>query len=117
MANIPDLVRLSKLETEFLPQAYVKHVKHVAERRSRRGKVQRDEIWKAEQKLGEGGFGIVRLQRCTQGIDEGSARAVKMLKKSGTSNYYRELEAIALFSHEKVCLTLIFLCDSFQVHH
>ena len=51
-------------------------------------------------------FGIVWLERCIQGNSEGKVRAVKKVRKLESSDYYRELEAIALFSHSNVSLLL-----------
>jgi hypothetical protein len=44
------------------------------------------------------------LERCIQGNRKGALRAVKSLQKVASTDYYRELEVIALFSHGKVRL-------------
>ncbi|PQE08308.1 kinase-like domain-containing protein [Rutstroemia sp. NJR-2017a BVV2] len=64
-----------------------------------RKKVYKEERWKKEKVLGRGGFGVVTLEKCIQGDSKDRLRAVKKIRKA--DNYERELEAIALFSHEK----------------
>ncbi len=52
-----------------------------------------------------GSFGVVWLENCTTGPSSGELRAVKVLRKAtadASPNYYKELEAIAKFSQEKV---------------
>jgi hypothetical protein len=109
---IPDLVQISKLDTQFhLNPEYTQHVHYVSEATLRKRKVPKEERWKREKKLGYGSFGTVWLDRCIKGDTEGKLRAVKQVQKFGSSNYNRELEAIALFSHNKVCIlpsTVIF---------
>ncbi|MCJ1423010.1 hypothetical protein MMC29_000891 [Sticta canariensis] len=63
--------------------------------------VRNEEKWKREKGLGQGSSGIVWLERCFHGDSKGEVRAVKKVQKLEPSNYYRELEAIALFSHTK----------------
>ena len=98
-----DLVRLSKLEAQFLPDSkYTRHVTYVTGSSLRERRIRKEELWSKEKELGRGGFAIVWLERCIQGDGEGKLRAVKQVHKVETSNYNRELEAIALFSHSKV---------------
>jgi hypothetical protein len=102
-APFSDLVRVSKLETQFfLDPEYVQHVQYVSGTTLRQRRILREEKWKKEKDLGSGGFGIVWLERCFHGATEGQVRAVKKVQKLESSNYHRELEAIALFSHSKV---------------
>ena len=108
MTHIPDLVQLSKLETQFHSDPeYTQHVQYVSGSTPRQRRVQKEERWKRQRKLGHGGFGIVWLEQCIQGDSEGKVRAVKEIQKLESSHYYRELEAIALFSHSKVSLLLV----------
>ena len=105
MTPVPDLVRISKLDTQFhLDPEYVQHVQYVSGSTLKERKVRKEERWKRERWLGRGGFGTVELERCIHGECEGKVRAVKKIQKLESSNYYRELEAIALFSHSKVSL-------------
>ena len=103
MTSIPDLVQVSKLDTQFHSDPeYIQHVQYVSGSTPRERKVRKEERWKKERWLGRGSFGTVELERCIQGDSEGKVRAVKKVQKLETSGYYRELEAIALFSHSKV---------------
>lgn len=102
MAPTPDTVRLSELKTEFLSDPHLtKHSYHVSKPGKR--KVLQEEVWQRQRELGRGAFGAVYLERCVQGEKTGNVRAVKKIQKVTESNYDRELEAIALFSHRKVC--------------
>lgn len=103
---IPDLVRLSQLQAQFLFNTtlnikYTQHIELVAQSSSERRKVRKEEQWVKQRKLGEGGFGAVYLQKCIKGDKQDQLRAVKRIKKQGYANYHRELEAIALFSQLK----------------
>ena len=110
MTPVPDLVRISKLDTRFHSDPeYTLHVKYVSGSTANQRKVRKEEKWKRQRKLGQGGFGLVWLERCIQGDSEGEVRAVKEIPKRGSGDYYRELEAIALFSYTKVILILIFV--------
>ena len=104
---IPDLVQLSKLDTQFHPTPeYTQHVKYVPGRTTTERGTHKKEKWKREKRLGRGGFGIVWLERCIQGDSKDELRAVKKVPKFEYSNCHRELEAIALFSHPKVSQAL-----------
>ena len=106
MTPVPDLVQVSKLDTQFHSDPeYIQHVQYVSGSTPTQRRVRKEERWKRERALGSGGSGIVWLERCIQGDSEGKVRAVKKIQKC--SNYYRELEAIALFSHSKVSLLLL----------
>ena len=112
MTPVPDLVQVSKLDTQFYSDPdYVQHIQYVSGSTPRQRRVRKEERWKRERLLGRGSFGTVELERCIQGESEGKVRAVKKVQKLESSNYYRELEAIALFSHSKVELLL------FSVHN
>ena len=114
MKPVPDLVQVSKLDTQFcLGPEYVQHIQYVSRSTPRQRRVRKGEIWKRERSLGRGGFGTVELERCIQGESEGKVRAVKKVQKLESSDYFRELEAIALFSHSKVKLLLFSIHDPF----
>lgn len=105
---IPDLVRVSKLDTQFHSDPeYTEHIQYVSGTTLRQRRVRKEERWKRETQLGSGAFGIVWLERCIQGDSTGSLRAVKKVQKLESSDYHRELEAIALFSHSKVSILLL----------
>ena len=109
MPPISDLVQVSKLETQFHSNPeYTQHVQYVSGSTARQRKVRMEEKWMEERRLGSGSFGVVWLERCFQGNSEGKVRAVKKVRKLESSDYYRELEAIALFSHSNVSLLLLF---------
>ena len=102
---IPDLVHVSKLDTQFHSDPeYTQHVKYVSSSTTKQRRTRKEEKWKRERGLGQGGFGIVWLEQCIQGDSKGKVRAVKKIPKLKSDNYTRELEAIALFSHTKVSL-------------
>jgi len=103
MPPIPDIVKVSKLDTQFsLDPEYTRHIQEVSESISERRKVRKEERWKKERRLGRGSFGDVWLEQCIHGDSKGEVRAVKKVQKVDRNNYHRELEAIALFSHSKV---------------
>ena len=103
MTPVPDLVQVSKLNTQFHSEPeYTQHVKYTSSSTTNQRKIRKEEKWKRERGLGRGSFGIVWLERCIHGDDNGKVRAVKQIQKLESGDYYRELEAIALFSHTKV---------------
>ena len=103
MLHIPDLVRDSKLDTQFHPE-YTKHVYYESGPRQRT--VRREECWKRKRYISGGSYGSVWLEHCVMGQSEVEFRAVKMIPKlqptSKLIDYNRELEAIAKFSHWRV---------------
>jgi serine/threonine protein kinase len=103
MSSVPDLVRRSELDAEILDHEHTRHVYFVSKLGQR--KVREEECWKRRQELGSGSFGAVYLEVCTQGNKEGKLRAVKEIRKPKDTNYYRELEALAYFSHANVSTT------------
>jgi calcium/calmodulin-dependent protein kinase I len=108
MTAIPDLVQISKLETQFSADSKsTQHVYYVSGSTPRERRVRKEEIWTKEKALGHGNFGIVWSERCIRGDMKGKVRAVKKIQKLESCHYYRELEAIALFSHQKVSLLMI----------
>lgn len=107
MTAISNLVQVLKLETQFRSDPeYTQHVHYVSGNTPGERRVRKKEKWRRESALGRGGFGIVWLERCIQGDNQGKVRAVKKVQKLESSDCYRELEAIALFSHQKVSLLL-----------
>ena len=107
MTPFSDLVQLSKLETQFPRPEYTQHIQYVSGSTPSQRKVRKEEIWKSEGELARGGFGVVKVERCIGGDSKGKLRAVKMVPKLGYSNYHRELEAIALFSHRQVSVLVL----------
>ena len=103
MASVPDLVRQSKHDAQFFsnPQ-YTQHIYHVSKGGQR--KVEEKEQWTRKKALGRGSFGAVYLEECVRGSNEGKVCAVKEIQKPEDSNYYRELEAVALFSYKQVSM-------------
>jgi serine/threonine protein kinase len=99
-----DLVLDSKLRTRFVDETTTVHT--YIEPDGFRRRTNREDYWKREQRLGQGGFGQVHLEKCVAGRSKGELRAVKVLHKqhgpAPLTDFTRELEAIAKFSHEKV---------------
>lgn len=108
MPPLPDLVRLSKLDTQFSSEPqYIQHVQYVAGSTASQRRIRKEERWRREKRLGRGGFATVWLERCILGDNEGELRAVKDIPKNNSSfDCIRELEAIAIFSHSQVSLFL-----------
>lgn len=113
MTLVPDLVQVSKLETQFdLDSNCTQHVRYTFGNTSRK-KIRQEERWRREKDIGCGGGGVIWLERCIQENNERNVRAVKKIRKIDSSAYYRELEAMALFSHSKVRSLPLFIC----IHH
>jgi hypothetical protein len=103
MASVPELVRQSKRDAEVSPDCqYTQHTYYLSKLGQR--KVKEEERWRRYQALERGAFGLVFLEKCVQGNKQGKVRAVKEIRKPENSNYYRELEAAALFSYPKVTI-------------
>lgn len=108
MTYVPDLVKLSKLETQFDPDLQcVQHITYFSKNNRKRRNVRKEDKWKRKKRLGRGGFETVWLEQCIFGDKQGELRAVKEVPKHGSVDVNRELEAIALFSHAKVGLTSV----------
>ena len=117
MPPIPDLVQISKLDTQFHSSPkYVQHVKHISGNTPRQRRIRKEERWNRVRELGHGSFGIVWLEQCIQGDRKEELRAVKKVQKLESGDCYRELEAIALFSHAKVNLLLVFIHHPVSVY-
>lgn len=105
MSSIPDLVRDNKLETDFAGKFTIHHYDD-SDGEEHRPSNQRSEHWEDDGLLGRGGFGDVLLQRCVEGKHIHELRAVKKIARSISqakqSDYMRELETIAKFSHRRV---------------
>jgi len=105
MPRIPDLVRDSRLETQFHSER-TEHIYYESGLTARQRTVRREECWKLERFIGRGSYGTVWLEQCVEGEREIKLRAVKQIPKARQSpkpiDYTRELEAIAKFSHRKV---------------
>ena len=110
MISVSDFVKVSKLDTQFDPdREYTLHVHYASGSTPKQRRIRKEERWKKERNLGRGSFGTVRLERCIQGDRKDQVRAVKSVQKLEAGDYYRELEAIALFSHSKVGPLLLFI--------
>jgi serine/threonine protein kinase len=111
-----DLVNDSKLPVRFS----AKHTHHVIfESNTRAGqqvrRQRREETWEKVKHLGRGGFGSVWLEKRSRVDSQPKTRAVKAIPKSTpfsqVIDYKRELQAIAKFSHRKVCFVFTKLHD------
>ncbi|RSL64900.1 hypothetical protein CEP53_003907 [Fusarium sp. AF-6] len=100
---VSDLVRDSKINTEFL-ESCIRHVFHEAGQSLKQRLIRREERWVRQRYLGQGAYGTVYLEKREDGGVE-ELRAVKELKKSVGAgqelDYARELEAIMKFSHPR----------------
>lgn len=106
---LPELVRDSRL-----PAAITQNVT-IHTRPPGRRAISRHETWVREQILGHGGYGLVWLERKIKNHDDDSSpelRAVKGIRIPehqaawDGKQYVRELEALAKFSQEKVCVSV-----------
>ncbi|KAK4861083.1 hypothetical protein LT330_003999 [Penicillium expansum] len=103
MARISDLIRDSKLETQFHAGCEV-HTFQEPDPNSGWRLVTRLEYWHHKQDIGFGGFSRVYLEKCIGGgRQDGAVRAVKQISINTRDkiDYNRELEAIAKFSHPR----------------
>lgn len=104
---ISDLVRDSKIETEFLDSCF-QHVFYDTGASAKQRRMRREERWVRRNFVGRGAYGSVYLEQCVIGTSQ-KLRAVKEIKKSVVPgqelDYLRELEAVAKFSHQKVSLS------------
>ncbi|KAF7525619.1 hypothetical protein G7054_g11019 [Neopestalotiopsis clavispora] len=99
---VSDLVRDSKIETEWLDSC-LRHIFYDTGPSAKQRRVRREEKWVRQDFVGEGAFGRVYLEQCRSDTSE-RLRAVKQVKKSSAPgeefDYMRELEAVAKFSHQ-----------------
>ncbi|KAI1861560.1 hypothetical protein JX265_009527 [Neoarthrinium moseri] len=107
---LSDLVRDSKIETEFLDSC-IQHVFYETGPSARERRVRKEERWVRREFIGRGAYGSVYLEQSK--VDSSyKLRAVKEIKKSVAPgeevDYIRELEAVAKFSHQKKYLTTPF---------
>ncbi|KAI1090605.1 kinase-like domain-containing protein [Rostrohypoxylon terebratum] len=102
--SLPDIVRDSRLETEFF-DGYTQHIVYVSGHSARERHVPKEERWVRKEFLGQGAYGTVHLEQCKQGDGSARLRAVKQIKKYNVAGkeleYLRELEAISKFSHNR----------------
>ncbi|KAI9766503.1 MAG: hypothetical protein M1840_006460 [Geoglossum simile] len=102
MPPVSDLVRDSKLETNF-GKGYTQHVYYVSGITSRQRKMRTEVRWERRRNLGTGSFGTVWLEKLMSKNGGEDHRAVKEIRKGvqRSLDYSRELEVIAKFSHQK----------------
>ena len=97
-----DLVRDSEIKVKIFGNQTIQYVRNPLSR-ERRAMV--EETWQRVNELGRGGYGVVWLEKCISDSTN-RVRAVKELRTGGgdvsTTTYFRELEAVAKFSHERV---------------
>lgn len=106
MPPLPDLVKLSKLETVFNSDPdYTQHFDYAAGSRADGKRKRVEERWKRRKRLGKGAYGIVWLEECFHGSQKGQLRAVKEISKEATGDFNKELNAIALLSRIRVNIT------------
>lgn len=97
-----DLVHDLKLETIFVDGTTI-HTHNTSDSGAGRRRINVEEKWERQEKLGNGTYGTVWVETCVLGPKKGELRAVKEILKEATTSesidYGRELEAIAKFSH------------------
>lgn len=107
MERLPDLVRDSRLTTPVFDSAQTVHEYEESGNGARL--VRRREAWDREARpIGRGGFSLIWLERRrTEVSTVVPTRVLKEISladsRTRTADYIRELEAIAKFSHRKVC--------------
>lgn len=105
-APISGLVEYTRLETRFHDR-FTEHIYQEAGQTGDQRKLVRKEHWEYQKLLGQGAHGCVWQEKCVQG-QEIKVRAVKMIRKFKpqkpweSTNYTRELETVARFSHPVV---------------
>lgn len=115
MSQLPDLVRDSKLDTDFKDGSFI-HKRFETIPGSRTRPVLTREYWqrRSRRPIGGGSFGTVWLETCVKGPRHSELRAVKEIQKLGNDksrrpiDYNRELDAISKFSQHKVSDTTAF---------
>jgi len=96
--ELSDIARDSRLDIEV----FADHAIHTYySSNPAAGRIQVRDKWERKGKLGSGGFATVYLESCVSGPNSGELRAVKVINKRLTTNWDRELETIAKFSHER----------------
>ncbi len=105
--SISDLIVDSELEVECFKD-YSIQITFVSNPATGQRRIRERERWQRSKERGSGSFGVVWLEKCTEGPSTGDIRAVKEIRKgtATVSNYSRELEAIAKFSQKRVSLDL-----------
>ncbi|KAF7558250.1 hypothetical protein G7Z17_g92 [Cylindrodendrum hubeiense] len=108
-SRVSDLVVDSKIEATWDPEAkHTTQIRTAVGVSARRRRLKTEEKWERKRRLGRGAYGTVWLEKCIESSGprngESDLRAVKEIHKLpnvSTSEFHRELEAIAKFSHER----------------
>lgn len=105
MRHTSDLVRDSKLNTAVRGDI-TRHLIPTSDRDDQHRLIHKEQRWQRVCFLGEGAFGLVWKEKLDRGESDIDERAVKMIRKRAgqhqTTDYSRELEAIAKFSGREV---------------
>ena len=103
-SRLPDLVRDTRLETEFQGDFTIHSYTTSDPDTLRRVKKQKV-YWQKDKEIGKGGYGSVHLEKQREGPLAGKPhlRAVKRIRHATHRNWVHELEAMAKFSIERVC--------------
>jgi len=114
--SFPDIVRDACLDTTFINDRTVKHVRYKAGTSGRHRRLCKEETWTRSRILGSGAYGTVYLETCGT-ENKLRKRAVKVIQKylrpDHPIEYGRELEAIFKFSNARVgLLSLALVCKN-----
>jgi len=104
-SRLPDLVRDSRLDTEFRNGLTIhSYTASGAHRRIEKERVH----WEKVKEIGKGGFGSVHLEtrRGSHASEQPEVRAVKHIRQVNHQNWVHELEAVAKFSNKQVCVAI-----------
>lgn len=107
MSRLPDLVIFKQLDTEFIDSDLTCHLYSDSVPASWHDTRPRKEYWKRRRDaVGKGSYGVVWLEKCVKGQAKAQLRAVKQFPAPITpKECVRELLAMAIFSHDKVCVS------------
>lgn len=107
-SRLSDLVEDSKIRTVFLPaRNQVRHTHPVQGNDVRNRQILVVETWQRTTRIGSGAYSTVWLEKDVTEIPTARVRAVKEIKKLSSrskDDCYRELEAMAKFSQDRVSI-------------
>lgn len=105
--GLSDLVLDTQIRVEFDSEVVYRFTfESVRVSRKYARRQERRQAWKEQRLLGGGSFGDVYLHQCSSSANETQLQAVKTIDKARMAkekiDFYKEIEAIAKFSQQKV---------------